>query len=223
LESDFVTQNPQFGIVPAIAYLLAAWQNGLAVGECFRRVCIDEMGTLGLSRWKEALYAGTHSALLSPIGIALYGLIFWGFVFFADRRSTWFRNTVGTLHAIAHIVAGFLIYWFAVYAIITLAGLTPKSISQYLLTGSIIFILSWIVGSIVLGIYLLISLNIFGMHRTEAFSSLRIQDWKGFLRFRVDKEGNLQMRFIGFEKVPRRWEIAALSNGCKIDKHIRPD
>jgi hypothetical protein len=215
---SFVTRNPKFGIVPAIAYLLAAWQNGFAVGECFRHVCIEEMGTLGLSRLKEALYAGTHSALLSPIGIALYGLIFFGFVFFADRRSTWFRYTVGTSHALAHIVAGFLIYWFAVYATITFAGLTPKSISQYLLTGSIIFILSWIAGSIVLGIYLLISLNIFGMHRTEAFSSLRIQDWKGFLRFRIDKEGNLQMRFIGFEKVPRRWEIVTLSNGRRIAK-----
>ena len=56
------------------------------------------------------------------------------------------------------------------------------------------------------------------MHRNDAFSSLRIEDWKGFLRFTIDPDGRLQMRFIGFEKVPRKWEAAEL-NGRKI---LRP-
>lgn len=223
----FVTRNPMFGIVTATAYLLAAWQNGLAVGECFGldsdpdRICIKEMGRLGLSNWWDAITAGAHSALLNPTGLALYGFIFAGFIFFADKRSTWFRYIVGTLHSTVHIIAGFLIYWFGAYVTVTLAELTPKSIPQYLLTGSIIIILAWILGSIILGVYLLISLNIFGMHRTEAFSSLRIQDWKGFLRFRIDNEG-LHMRFIGFNKVPRQWDVVTLRNGHKILKPAYP-
>jgi hypothetical protein len=65
-----VTRNPGFGIVPAVTYLLAAWQNGLAVGECFGgqtfpKVCIDEMGTLGLDKWRDAVAAGFHSARFS--------------------------------------------------------------------------------------------------------------------------------------------------------------
>lgn len=214
----FITRNPRFGIVPGIAYLLAAWQNGLAVGECFGHVCIEEMGYMGISEWLDVMYAGVHSAMLSPIGIALYGLIFWGFVFFADKRSPTFRYTIGALHAAAHVVAGFFIYWFAVYVAITLAELDPKSIEQYLLAGVIIFMLSWIFGSIILGAYLLISLNVFGMHRNEAFSALRIQDWKGFLRFRIDRDGGLHMRFIGLENVPREWATVSLEGGRKIVK-----
>jgi hypothetical protein len=208
-----VTRNPKFGIVPAIAYLLASWQNGLAVGEKFSHVQIAEMGMLGLTQWREAMYAGFHSALLSPIGMAFYALILWGFIFFADRRSNLFRFTVGTLHAVSHVAAGFLIYWFAVYAAITIAGLAPKSVPQYVMTGTLIFVLSWVVGSILVGAYLLVSLNVFGLHQNEAFSALRIQDWKGFLRCRVGKDGSLTMRFIGFRKIPRRWQEVSLGEG----------
>jgi hypothetical protein len=154
--------------------------------------------------------------------MALYALIFWGFIFFADKRSQWFRYTVGALHAGTNIVAGFLIYWFGVYMAITVAGLTPKSIGQYMLTGTLIFALSWVIGSIVLGLYLLVSLNLFGMHSNEAFSSLRIQDWKGFLRFRVYSDGRLAMRFVGFEKVPRKWKPLKLESGQTVLVPVDP-
>jgi hypothetical protein len=52
-----------------------------------------------------------------------------------------------------------------------------------------IFVLGWIVGSVVMGIYLLISLNFFGRHSDEAFSALALPDWKNFLRFRIDFQG----------------------------------
>jgi hypothetical protein len=203
----FVTRNKFFGIVPAMAYLLASWQNGTYIGECFgdRSVCIGEMGRMGLGEFRDAVYAGVHSALVSPVGLALYAIIAWGFVFFADRRSSLFRYTVGLLHAFAHIAAGFGLFWFGAYAAITWAGLAPKSIPQYLMTGSIIFVLGWLVGSFVLGVYLAVSLNVCGMHRNEAYSSLRIQDWKGFLRFRIRADGGLEMRFVGIDKVPRTW------------------
>jgi hypothetical protein len=201
----FVKRNPAFGIVTGLSYLLAAWQNGIHVGEQFGEVSLKEMGRLGLSEWAESVYAGVHSAVLNPIGLTLYGVIFAGFVFFADKRSAWFRYIVGTAHAFCHVVAGFLIYWFAAYASITWAAFPAKSIEQYLLAGAIIVCLGWIAGSSILGIYLIVSLNVFKMHWNEAFSALRIQDWKGFLRFRIAPTGALRMSFVGLRKVPRRW------------------
>jgi len=69
----------------------------------------------------------------------------------------------------------------------------------------IIFVLAMIVGSQILGLYLFLSLNLFGRHHNEAFSSLRIEDWKGFLRFRADQHG-LKMYAIGIERVPKKWK-----------------
>ena len=216
LNLGFVLRNPKFGSVTAISYLLASWQNGTYVGERFSSVELLEIGKLGLEEWQDALKTGIHSALLSPIGLSLYAIIFWGFVFFADRSSSVFRFTAGTIHALAHITAGFLIYWFAAYTAISVFELIPESIPQYLVAGTIIFALSWIVGSIILGTYLLVSLNAFKKHGNEAFSSLRIQDWKGFLRGRIRGDGGLELKFVGLRKVPRRWKLGTTPNGKPV-------
>lgn len=56
-----------------------------------------------------------------------------------------------------------------------------------------------------MGLYLLISLNVFRRHSNEAFSALRIQDYKNFLRLRLDIDGTLTVFPIKIEKVPRDW------------------
>lgn len=69
-----------------------------------------------------------------------------------------------------------------------------------------ILIGGYIVGSFIMGLYLLISMNFFGRHSNEAFSSLAIQDWKNFLRLHIDPNGNLTIYPIGLKRAPRRWK-----------------
>ncbi len=56
-----------------------------------------------------------------------------------------------------------------------------------------------------MGVYLLVSVNVFGRHSEEAFSGLRIEDFKHFLRLHVDRDGHLTIWPIKIERVPRRW------------------
>ena len=56
-----------------------------------------------------------------------------------------------------------------------------------------------------MGIYLLVSVNVFGRHSEEAFSGLKIEDFKHFLRLHVDREGQLTIWPIKIERVSRRW------------------
>ena len=56
-----------------------------------------------------------------------------------------------------------------------------------------------------IGLYLLISLNVFGRHSEQAFSGLRIEDYKHFLRMHIDRTGALRIWPIKIERVPRRW------------------
>jgi hypothetical protein len=207
LNLGFIWINPKFGIVPAIAYLLVAWATGLNIGESFASgVQLAEIGRLGLSQTWDAVIVAIHSALLSPIGAGLYIFITLGFIFFADAGSNLFRVIGGLLHTLAHIVVGFSIFWLATYLSISVLGLLPKSILQYLVAGTIMVPVGWVAGSVVVGLYLLISLNVFGRHSNEAFSALRIQDWKGFLRCRIDKDERLTVSFVGLRRVPRRWQ-----------------
>ena len=60
-----------------------------------------------------------------------------------------------------------------------------------------------------LGAYLFVSLNVFGRHHNEAFSSLAIPDWKNFLRLHIDDSGALRIYPIGIDRVPRTWRPAS--------------
>ena len=68
-----------------------------------------------------------------------------------------------------------------------------------MLTGA----LCGLINPTIFGTYLLIALNIFGIHWNEAFSSLRIEDYKGFLRLKIDPDGTLTVYPIVVEHVAR--------------------
>jgi hypothetical protein len=218
----FMFKNPKFGLVSGFAYLIVAWENGLYVGEDFQAVSIKDIGQMGLRQFPDAVVAAVHSALLSPVGFTFYLILITGFIFFADRSSKYFRWVGGTVHAMTHVVAGFFIYWLAAYFPVTILGLPHKSIPQYLIAGSILFTLGWVAGSVILGIYLLISFNVFGKHWNEAFSSLQIQDWKGFVRGFIGKDGCLNLFFVGIKRVPRRWKAEGAILKPFDKKHTEP-
>ena len=59
----------------------------------------------------------------------------------------------------------------------------------------------------IMGSYLFLSINYLGLHLNESFSSLRIEDYKHFLRMRIDPDsGDLHVYVIGLELVPKDWE-----------------
>jgi hypothetical protein len=64
----------------------------------------------------------------------------------------------------------------------------------------------YLIGAIIMGLYLFVSLHIFGRHDNEAFSALKIEDYKNFLRLHIDKSGALTIYPIKIEKVPRDWK-----------------
>ena len=204
----FPLRNPKFGLLYAFLYLVTSWQTGLYVGLKTDHISILEIGTTppSFTEFSEVFIAGFHSGILSPIGGLLYLFIFAGFMFFADRSSKWFRILGGWLHAFAHILVGFLIYWLAAYWSITTLGFAPKSIPQYLTAGLIISTLGYVFGPMLFGLYLYISIRLFKKHPNEAFSSLKVDNWKGFLRGKVDSSGNLTLYYIGMRQIPKHWK-----------------
>jgi hypothetical protein len=54
----------------------------------------------------------------------------------------------------------------------------------------------------VFGIYLIATLELLGRHWNEAFSALRVEDHKNFLRLRIGVDGTLTVFPIGLDRVP---------------------
>jgi hypothetical protein len=165
---------------------------------------------------------GWRVFLESP-GMLLWLLtILFFFGVFADRQREWFRWIGGLAHGVAHVVTAIAIT--SVINASFLAG--AASFTDRLAAHILNFLAGVVFGPTVFGLYLLLSLNLFGFHPLEAFSSLRIQDYKHFLRFHIDRQGQLEIFPIAIRKVPRRGEGRArymLIEGPVVIDPSQPD
>lgn len=187
----FLFKNPRFGVVPAVLYLITAWLVGASVGAEVPR-----------SPWRALLI--TADVLGDNPGLALWMLcILAAFFAFTDTHSKVYRVLGGLAHWATHMAAMFYIGWGA----LSISHLLFSDLVFFrsALTGLLIFTGGWIAGSMIMGIYLLVSINVFGRHSEEAFSGLKHQDHKHFLRLNIDRQGTLTIWPIKIERVPRKW------------------
>ena len=200
--------NPRFGIVPALLYVMTAWLVSAAVGY---QQADNPLQALRL----------TFSAFSNEPGLTLWVIaVVSAFVGFNTTRSVWHRWAGGIAHAAAHWVAMFYIGWGARLLVERL--LPGDGPFELLLSAGLIFAGGWVVGSVIMGLYLLISLNVFGRHSEEAFSALRIQDYKNFLRMHIASDGTLTIYPIAVDRVARRWRDAT-DQDAQSPSSLMPD
>lgn len=190
----FTALNPTFGVVTGILYLLTGWAMHL------------DLSAYSPAEFWAVLAKTTNHALNEPLAAFWITLIFLSFYLFTDTHSKQYRFIAGTLHGLSHLLAVFGIGWLSSYLTIQQFGLPFSSTGQMISAGMLMFGGGWLFGSIIMGIYLLISLNMFGRHTNEAFSSLKIEDWKHFLRLKIDADGSLTIFTVGLQRVPRKWK-----------------
>ncbi|KAL7245140.1 hypothetical protein ACSBR2_000464 [Camellia fascicularis] len=80
-----------------------------------------------------------------------------------------------------------------------------------------VFLYFWVfstpVVSLVFGSYLYICINWLHLHFDEAFSSLRIANYKAFTRFHINRDGDLEVFTLAVDKVPKEWKLDPLWDG----------
>jgi hypothetical protein len=126
-------------------------------------------------------------------------------MFFTDTHSRVYRVIGGGLHAIAHLMAALTLAWLSMRLTVNVLHMQYAHPAQLLVAGLMTFVSGGVAGGFVLGLYLLISMSVFGRHANEAFSALRIQDFKQWLRLRIDRDGVLTGWCFAIDRVPRRW------------------
>lgn len=188
--------NPYYMILPAFVYALSAW----LASEHLQPEHLTDIGTA---------FASTVSAAIRyPLdGLWVLGIVA-SFVFFTDTHVRWWRVIGGVSHALAQLCAAFVVGWVAYVFTVDTLGMPYATPTQLLLSGALTFPLGGLVGGVMMGAYLFVSVHVFGRHSNEAFSSLRVQDYKQWLRLRIDRDGALSIFCLGIERVPRRWRRA---------------
>jgi hypothetical protein len=195
----FPAINPKAGWLYAFLYAMSAW---LASASLEASDVID---------LPTALNAALNASIRDPLNGMWLVTIIGGFIFFTDTHIRSWRILGGACHALLHLAAAFMVGWLALLLTVRGFDLGYGTISQLLLSGLITFVLGGPVGTFFLGVYLFVSIRVFGRHGNEAFSSLRIADYKHWLRLRIDASGVLTLYAIAIDRVPRRWR--AVSRG----------
>ena len=192
----FPFMNPKAGWLWAFLYGMSAW------------LASHSLESADLTDLLTAFFAALHAAIRAPLNGMWLVTIVAGFIFFTDTHIRAWRYIGGIFHASMHLSAAFYVGWLSY--LITVRGLELHygSIVQLLSSGLITVLLGGVAGSFILGVYLFISVRIFGRHSTEAFSSLRIQDFKEWVRVRIDARGALTIYAVAIDRVPRKWRSA---------------
>ena len=167
-------QNPRFGIVPGDGLPDDGWLVGAAAG-----------GAMPRTPWRRA---ADHARAFGAIPAWRCGslAIAAAFLAFTDTHSRAYRVLGGLAHCAAHL-AGDVLRRLGRARRLHADGSCPSGTSAIGVTPALaIFAGGWVAGSFVVGVYLLISVNVFGRHSEEAFSGLRIEDFKHFLRLHID-------------------------------------
>lgn len=174
-------------------------------------------------------YAAINLIVYSSLSMTLVVATIVGFIFFTDTHSKLYRYLMGGLHGLAHVVT-------AVFVAIG-AALFTKEIAtdnwilplpwfgnlsfpldiQVGFAGFLVFVGGFLLGSLIMGAYLLLSLNVFGRHGNEAFSSLGVEDWKNFVRLHINEQGDLTIYPVGIRRVPRKWKQRNGTNGPELE------
>lgn len=188
--------NPKSGWLYAVLYSMSAW---LASASLEAADVIDLP-----TAWQAAL----HAAIRDPLDGMWLVTVLAAFVFFTDSHIRSWRILGGACHAVLHLAAAFMVGWLALLLTTRTFDMGYGTIGQLLASGFITFTLGGPVGAFILGVYLFASIRVFGRHGNEAFSSLRIADFKHWLRLRIDAAGALTIYAIGIDRVPRRWRAA---------------
>ena len=142
------------------------------------------------------------------------------FVLFTETHSRWYRRIAGTAHGLTHLAAILFLTAFATRLVGGTLAIASESVGGLLLTGGCIFAGGYALGALIMGLYLYISLRFFGRHANEAFSALRIPDYKNFLRLHIGRDGALTVFPIGVDRVPRKW--APLPDAADTEPQYSP-
>lgn len=212
----FLFLNPGFGIVTAIIYLLTAWMVSSTID--FKSYEFPE----GFIEKLTAAITTTFYAFIDNPFVAMWiASVLIAFILFTDTHSKIYRYVAGFLHCWAHFSAIFYIGWGSI--IIGFRFFRENETLMILTVMLMIFVLGWIAGSTIMGIYLFISQYFFGRHNDEAFSALKIQDYKNFLRMHISREGELTIYPIKIQKCPRKWRNRKDSEKEKINSFLVPE
>lgn len=212
--NDLWHSNLAFALGIGLLYGINAYVNSFVFSQSFVPDGFAPMQQLGFGdaaqRWLRAMVFSPFATGINLLMLAGCLRIAW------EGPAHWATRVAGGLaHGMTHGFAIFALYWAATHALAPwLASLGPAAT----LTGGLaawagVALAGVLVGGALFGAYLAVMSALGAQLPNNAFGSLAIEDWKGFLRLRLAESG-LEASMLGCERVPRRWPAEGASRAA---------
>jgi hypothetical protein len=205
----FPALNKWFVATLTVLYLLFHWIldfTGRALGEGPLAAILHE------GAFTDGFAAYWRVVAQAPSAILLVAVAWFAYVKFAESpRSKLLKAAMGTGHAAAQAAA----VTASTVAVVRIWDLPEWGPFAGLVVAAAV---AGIASGIVFGLYLMFSLLVLGRHPNEGFSSLRIRNYKSFLRLKIDAKGRLTVYPIGLGKVPK--DDGATTRNPPLSPHL---
>lgn len=195
-----------FFLIPAFLYLLTTWIFGSTLK------VVDLVGLVGTSdlSFGNVLSATVEASFKHPSDFIWLVLLYVLFVQFADLPSKprWKRWGVPLVHLTAHLGVTFVSAFFVLEMLLLFGG-NPAYDGAWnfflvfglqLLVGLVI---GGVVGTSIVGLYLMAMMRFMGVHGSHAFSAVPNYSYRSWMRLRVEKGGVLHAAAFGIDELPK--------------------
>lgn len=203
--------NLRFGVFFGALYLFAFWMaasnSGVFIQQesfinLFSEYPITEVGSI--------LLLHLWLLLSNPVLALLCVTIIWGFYRFADknRKKNLGAHLLGLVHGVIQTLAILFALWLTSYLMLYVWKLELLTLWGVLLSIILMMVEGWLFSGLLMGFYLLTATLWLETHETEAFSSIRGENYKNFIRIKLDKNG-LTLYPIKIPRTCKKWKYNA--------------
>lgn len=223
----FPFKNYWFALFLGFFYLLFAWIMQSA-SRNNPPMLIKRLSAFqpGLNAFGDVMREFFEILLSSPASTVFVLALIFGLVAYCKTKKPSVKVLLGSFHALLHLALSFVLLWcFARLNHHSWGTAIDKDI-QVLMSGlklglwtqvttqlayAFLFSVEMLIfggffGGLLMGLYLLLSNLLLGLHTNEVFVAQRIADYKNFLRLHLDKSGRLAIYPVGVGKVCKKWQ-----------------
>lgn len=207
---DVWHSNLAFALAIGLLYGINAYVNSFVFSWSFERDGFAPMQQLAFGRgaidWLRAMVFSPVATGVNLLMLAACLRIAWE----GSAHGAW-RIAGGLVHGLVHGFAIFALYWSAAHALAPwLATLGPgASLAGGLALWALVAAGGVAVGGLLFGAYLAVMAGLLCQLPNNAFGSLALEGWKGFLRMRLTPAG-LEVLMVGCEDpttASRTWRV----------------
>jgi hypothetical protein len=198
----FPLTNPEFcltlgGFYWVMHLLLTMWRDDVLSPAA--ATAVDGGDTAQFWSWAGQIFC---SVTLSPMMIFAVFLFAWVFWTYADAKTKAVKGFMAAVHAAAHLLVLLGLIGLLPPLNAVLFGIHPGQLRTWFAT-LIEFGLGGFIGGVIWGVYLFAACYWGKRHCNDAFSAMRLNSYRHFLRMRLTQD-KLEIYPIGLDTSPRR-------------------